>query len=160
MTDSVVTPAEQIAAMKVGEVFQVQIPAAGATLPATVSAVGMEADAMSRTFPVEMDIDVAETGARVGMVARLSAELPTANEGVFVPAKALVEKFGGTYLFVAKDNTARELPVTIRERTGDKVAVSGDLSAGDAVIIEGQHRLKNGAAIQVRDVRDIAEQTG
>lgn len=41
------------------------------------------------------------------------------------------------------------VPVTIRQRNSDSVLIEGDVTPGDAVIIEGLQSLRPGAAIEI-----------
>jgi RND family efflux transporter MFP subunit len=139
-------PAEHVSSFERGAVHPIEIPALGRTFDATVAAIGKEADARSRTFEIELDL-VPEADLHPGMIAKLSTKLDSGVEGLFVPGSAVIEKFGGSFVFVYEDGVAREIPVTIDLRDADRVAISGPLDETTWVIAAGQHRLETGARV-------------
>jgi membrane fusion protein, multidrug efflux system len=68
-----------------------------------------------------------------------------------VPAAAVQLGPQGAYVFVIKDgNIAEVRPVVVaRTQNGESVIASG-LKAGEQVVVDGQLRLVNGAAVAVR----------
>ena len=136
-------PAERMAAFVRSEVHRVEVPALGRVFEGRIAAVARQADARSRTFEVELDLP-GEVDLRTGMIAKLATELETGRRGLFVPSSAVVEKFGGSFVFLVEEGRAREIPVSIEYRSDERVAVTGELEAGDWVIASGQHRLASG----------------
>ncbi|MCP5045096.1 MAG: efflux RND transporter periplasmic adaptor subunit [bacterium] len=141
-------PAERISAFAKQQSYPVSVPALDRSISAVVSAVAHDADPKSRTFKIELDLPK-ELSLRSGMVAKLETQLDAGRSAIVVPAEALVEKFGGSYLYLVRKGVAREIPVVIEQRRGDRVAVSGDLEAGALVVVRGQHRLTNGTRVAV-----------
>jgi len=105
--------------------------------------------AVSRIFPAmgashlavfETDLDAPPpglvSGATVGVDLHLS---PT--EGLVVPADALVEGESGAWVFTVTDETVHLVAVTVLDRSNDSAAVSGQLEAGDVVIVARLSRL-------------------
>jgi RND family efflux transporter MFP subunit len=114
-------PAEHKAAFIRSDAHRVEVPALGLELEARIAAVAKEADARSRTFEVELDLP-READLRTGMIAKISADLETGRRGLFVPSSAVVEKFGGSFVFLVEDGRAREIPVSIEHRSDERVA--------------------------------------
>jgi multidrug efflux system membrane fusion protein len=67
-----------------------------------------------------------------------------------VPAVAIQSGQQGPFLFVAKGSNAEMRKVEIVGAEGNRSALAQGASAGEAVIVEGQFRLTNGAAIAVK----------
>ena len=65
-----------------------------------------------------------------------------------VPAAAIQRGPQGTYVYAAgTDNTVKIRVVTIAQTTGDSVGLSGGLTSGDVVVIDGQDKLQDGSKI-------------
>ncbi len=139
-------PAERIGTFSKQETYPVQVPALNRSVTGTVSAIAREADPKSRTFAIELDLPQ-ELSLRSGMIAKLEARLDTGKTALVVPAVALLEKFGGSYLYLVKNGTAHQIPVVIEQRRGARVAVSGELEAGALVVVRGQYRLTTGTQV-------------
>jgi membrane fusion protein, multidrug efflux system len=72
----------------------------------------------------------------------------TKHNLTIVPAAAIQRGPQGTYVYAAgTDNTVKIRVVTIAQTTGDSVGLSGGLSSGDVVVIDGQDKLQDGSKI-------------
>jgi membrane fusion protein, multidrug efflux system len=72
----------------------------------------------------------------------------TKHNLTIVPAAAIQRGPQGTYVYAAgADNTVKIRVVTIAQTTGDSVGLSGGLSSGDVVVIDGQDKLQDGSKI-------------
>lgn len=65
-----------------------------------------------------------------------------------VPASAIQRGPQGTYVYaVGSDNTAKIHPVTVALNTPTSVGLSGGISSGDVVVIDGQDKLQDGSKV-------------
>jgi len=77
--------------------------------------------------------------------------LETRKDNVVVPAASIQRGPQGTYVFALKpDKTVEIRPVTVSFNGGAFTAVSSGVAQGDQVITDGQDRLQNGSAVEVR----------
>jgi len=77
--------------------------------------------------------------------------LETRKDNVVVPAASIQRGPQGTYVFALKpDKTVEIRPVTVSFNGGGFTAVSSGVAQGDQVITDGQDRLQNGSAVEVR----------
>ncbi len=107
-------------------------------------------DARSRLLELRLSLPVGRWTA--GQPLRLA--LPTANakDVLTVPRDALVLRRNGAFVFrVDGENTAQRIAVTLGVASGPLVAVSGDLQAGDRVVVRGGERLRPGSAVKILD---------
>ncbi|NNM73608.1 efflux RND transporter periplasmic adaptor subunit [Enterovirga aerilata] len=73
---------------------------------------------------------------------------------VAVPSAAVQIGQQGNYVFVVRDGRKAELvPVTVARTVGNESVISSGLSGGERVVVDGQLRLVNGAAVQVVPAR-------
>lgn len=113
----------------------------------TVVAVG---DQNTHQFELRLDLD----GNRfpVGQTLRMSIPVSTSREVLTVPRDALVLRPEGMSVFVInEDNTAKQVQVTAGVGQGDDIEVSGDIVAGDRIVVRGNERLQPGQEVSIMD---------
>jgi multidrug efflux system membrane fusion protein len=78
-------------------------------------------------------------------------------DALVIPAAAVVAGQQGSFVFVIQpDSSAATKPVTVSRIAGDFALVSGDVQAGDRVVIDGQLRLRQGAKVQIKAAADTS----
>jgi multidrug efflux pump subunit AcrA (membrane-fusion protein) len=58
---------------------------------------------------------------------------------------------GASVFVIADDDTARQVSVTPGIGQGDDIEISGEISAGERVVVRGNERLQPGQAVQIMD---------
>ena len=109
-------------------------------------------NANTHTFPVEVIVENKDQKLRPGMFARVTANFGT-NHHVVVPDVSVVKQMGSGEHFIyvlQADNTVKYQLVEIGKRMGDKYEIISGINEGDKVVTEGQVRLKNGIAVEVK----------
>lgn len=109
-------------------------------------------NANTHTFPVEVVVENKDQKLRPGMFARVTANYGT-NHHVVVPDVSVIKQLGSGEHFVyvlQADNTVKYQLVEIGKRMGDKYEIISGINEGDKVVTEGQVRLKNGIAVEVK----------
>jgi len=87
-----------------------------------------------------------------GMFVR--ARVPRANydNALMIPQQAVIRVGGKPQAWVVgEDNTATAVPVDLGELIGHSYRVRAGLNAGQRIVVEGQERLTDGAAVAPRD---------
>jgi RND family efflux transporter MFP subunit len=128
--------------------------------PGRISAVSPSADAQSRVFTVEVTIPNPRRQLKAGMIA--TVEVPSAASPELAPGLPSVDvaaivksarTAGGYAVFLAEGEgeraTARAVDVSLGTITGNRVAVTTGLSAGERVIVTGASLLTNGDPVRV-----------
>jgi RND family efflux transporter MFP subunit len=135
--------------------------------PLTLSINGKEISALVRTLVAAGDgisrlLDLRiqlENGAwTVGQTVRVA--LPTAKAEIVlaIPRDALVLRRDGAFVFrVDDENKAQRVAVKLGVASGDFVAVSGELKAGDRVVTRGGERLRPGSSVKI--LGEVAQET-
>ncbi len=111
------------------------------------------ADPVSGLFVAEITIQPEGADLRPGMVAEVDLRQASARPYSVVPLDALLEVRGDAgfvYALAPGDARARRRAVTIHSIDRDRVAVEEDLGAFANVVVRGQDRLQDGAAVEVR----------
>ena len=123
--------------------------------PAQLRFLGQEADAATATFLVEAEIDPRAAEADpdsllAGLQGTLKVVLAT-HEGLLVPRTAVLSTSAGSHVFVIEDGRAAKRAVDLDVVDGRRAAVLSGLQAGDRLVVQGQHRLADGQAVEEQD---------
>jgi hypothetical protein len=101
------------------------------------------------TFDVEVRLDPRRAPAdlRSGLTARVTIPRLAPVAGA-VPLAAVQDADGDRgVVYAVEGGRARRVPVRIAFLQGDRAALSDGLDGLDAVVVEGAHRLADGAAV-------------
>ena len=106
-------------------------------------------DLRSRLY--ELRVEMPPGHWSVGQSVRIAVPTQRPREVLAVPRDALVLRRGSISLYkVDADKIARRVAVTTGIASGPFIEVSGDLEAGDQVIIRGSERIRPGQAVSIQ----------
>lgn len=116
--------------------------------PATgrVSFVSPYVEPSSRSVQLKARIPNPASELRPGQFANVTLELDR-REGVVVPEAAVVPGQDQNRVFVVRGGAARERAVQLGQRSRGSVEVLSGVAAGDTVVVAGQQRISDGAAV-------------
>ncbi len=142
------TPEAMAGLFRAGGRLRFIVPAYPAdTFTARIEAVGAGLDPETRTLPVRASVDNRSGRLKPEMLATVLVEGPAEGRAVMVPADAVQTIEGRPTVFVAEPDgkggarfIGRE--VRVGPRTGNRVAVTAGLSAGDLAVVEGAFAVK------------------
>jgi len=138
-------PLDYYAFSQVGE--QLSLRAGSQELMATIRTVVAVGDENTHQFELRLDLE--SQPFQVGQTVRVSVPSSNARE---VLTDALVLRPEGTTIFVIDaQQQAQQVAVTTGLGSGDRIEVSGNVKAGDQVVIRGNERLQPGQSVQVMD---------
>jgi len=115
----------------------------------TVFSLIAQADRMSRTFPVKVDIPNSDLFIKSGMVSRVTLQIGQPHDGLVVPKDALVLRGEREFLFLVNDGTVGQVPVKSVVHLDELVEVTGDVQEGMTVVVEGNERLFPGQPVRI-----------
>jgi multidrug efflux system membrane fusion protein len=99
----------------------------------------------------------ANEGLWPGQFVKAEIMLGIEPSALAVPAAAVQLGPQGPYVFVVKDGTVAELrPIVLSRTQNGQSVVANGLKAGEQVVVDGQLRLVNGAAVAVRPAQGEA----
>lgn len=125
---------------------------------APVSRVSPVVDRLSRTATLRIMLDNPGHRLRPGALADVSIEVERHDEAVVVPQYALVlddrSGNGGSasyraYVLNADGRTVAERRVVVDIYDGDEVEVTEGLAAGERLVVQGQHLLREGSRVEL-----------
>lgn len=142
-------PEALLGRISVGDTASV-VPWTGTDISAegTVYDVDSRVDEDNRSFTVRARIPNEDDRLRPGMSFRVSLDI-RGPERPRVPEIAIQWGGDGSFLWVVRDQEAMRVPVTILQRQEAMVLVDGAVDRGDLVVVEGLHRMRPGAPVEI-----------
>jgi len=122
----------------------------GSNFTGKVISVAQKANA-ERTYPIEILVqnDAAES-MKSGMFGRASIQVAQMQDAVVAPSSAILNEASGNYVYIAENGTAKRVAVHLGMQQERQVEITDGLASGDLLIVSGQQRLRDGAAIKVQ----------
>jgi RND family efflux transporter MFP subunit len=118
-------------------------------LDAKIFSLVPQADEEARTFPVLVRASNPERRVSGGMLARVRLAVSTGREALLVPKDAIVRQAQQSVVYLVNGNsTVRAVSVRTRHADGTRVEVTGELKAGDTVVVKGNERLAPGQKVR------------
>ncbi|WPZ34330.1 efflux RND transporter periplasmic adaptor subunit [Thalassobaculum sp. OXR-137] len=142
-------PEALLGRIAVGETASV-VPwtSADITAEGTVYDVDSRVDEANRSFTVRARIPNQDDRLRPGMSFRVNLDIE-GPERPRVPEIAIQWGGDGSFVWVVRNAEARRVPVTILQRQEALVLVDADIDRGDLVVVEGLHRMRPGAPVEI-----------
>lgn len=114
----------------------------------TLDFVDSSVDTASGTIATRASIPNPDLSLWPGQYVNVVLEAGTMPQMTSVPTVAVQPSQKGPFVYVVKpDNTVEMRPVQVALTEGQNSAISDGLKSGERVVVEGQTRLKNGAAV-------------
>ena len=150
-------PELEQARIMVGQQVEVTADALpGETFTATISAIAPSIDVNGRALQIRADLDNTALTLRPGLLVRITVKGAPRN-AVLVPESAIVQRGENAFVYLAQEKTAKEARVRLGKRIPGSIEIVEGVSAGAQVIVAGNTRLSNGAAIEVVPTRVSVE---
>ncbi len=112
-----------------------------------VSNVHPAANPMSRTFKVEITVPNQDLALKAGTDARVKLSVEVHRGVNLVPERSVLERESTFFLFVAEGDVARRRDVKPGLRSEGLMEIVEGVQEGEAVIVEGNYGLKDGAKV-------------
>ena len=137
-----------------GMEFDIEVDAyPGEVFKGKVNLIYPTVSSTTHTFSVEVVAQNADQRLRPGMFARVTACFGI-NHHVVVPDVAVVKQQGSGEHFIYvlnADNTVTYTKVELGRRLGGRYEIVSGINEGDAIVTEGQARLKNGMTVTIKN---------
>ena len=144
-------PEAEISGINASTPSSIAVEAAQVTVSGGKIEKGIQADALTHTYEVRINVQNANRKLLPGMVASVKfiAEGSQSIAGKSLPVTA-VQKAADGALFVwtvAKDSTAHRAKVSIGATNGNHVAITDGLDKGQRIVTEGYQKLSEGTKV-------------
>jgi RND family efflux transporter MFP subunit len=128
----------------------------GEVVTGVVHAIDNRVDPASRTLRIRARVDNPDDVLRAGMAFSVSMRFPGDTFPAVDPL-AVQWDAEGSFVWRVLDGKSVKARVRIIQRNPDVVLVDADLTSGDAVVIEGLQRVRDGADVRIAGAADQAE---
>jgi len=106
-------------------------------------------DTQSGTIAARASVPNPDQALWPGQYVDVTVDAGTMPQMISIPTVAVQPSQKGPFVYVVKaDSTVEMRPVTVALSQGDASAISEGLKSGEKVVVEGQTRLKDGAAVR------------
>ncbi len=127
---------------------EVQVDADQRQLLTTIRSVIPVGDSRSRMMEVRIELESGNW--HIGEAVTVELADGERKLSLSVPRDALVLRSNQVFVYtISADNTAVKVPVTAGAGRGANIAITGDLFAGDPVVVRGAERLRDGQLVKV-----------
>lgn len=132
-----------------GSRLQVSFDAlAGAEREGSVGAISPLIDVGGRSLLLRANVPNPDGVLRPGLFARVHLELAE-EQGLLVPESALAPSGDAQYVFRVVDGVVERVMVRVGQRLNAHVEIVEGLSAGDAVVVSGLQKVRDGLEVEV-----------
>lgn len=121
----------------------------GQVFQARIEWVGVNADPATGNFPVKLILQQDSDSIRPGMTATAVIQGLERRAVILLPEQALVDRDRRRVVFVVENGRARMREPQLVAGLGDQLLVLAGLSAGEQLVVSGQHQLVDGKAVQI-----------
>ncbi len=121
-----------------------------AIFPGAVAYLGAAVDEATRTVDVRLSVEDPAGLLRPGMSAEARLVVGETQGALLVPSEAVSPTAEGATVWVVADGKVARRGVTLGDRHAARVEVVAGLAAGEAVVVEGLARLREGAPVEVK----------
>jgi membrane fusion protein (multidrug efflux system) len=143
-------PEIYLRAITVGQKIDVSVDAIpGRTFTGEIYAINPQVDVNGRALQVRARIKNTDLLLRPGLFARILIRGAVTRDVVVVPESAIIPRAGENYVYRIADGKALEVRVRLGERSNAEVEILEGISGGDTIVTAGQHKLRNGADVDI-----------
>jgi membrane fusion protein (multidrug efflux system) len=151
-------PEQYLADVKAGMPVELRFDAfLGETRHGSVLAVSPAVDTAGRSILLRAQVPNEDGALRPGLFSRVRLEL-SRYQALMVPETALAPSGQDQYIYIVKDGRAERRQVQVGVREQGWVQVTGDLKAGDNVLVAGLQKVRDGVPVDIQEVIDVQTQ--
>lgn len=142
-------PETLLAQIKPGQTIDVSVGAyRNEVFEGTITAIAPQIDVSGHSVAIRARLPNPELKLRPGLFAQVSVTLDVRSDALIVPEQAIWPIGQDKTVFVVEDGKAVQKTVTIGQRQPGAVEVTSGLLAGDEVVVAGQMKIFDGAAVK------------
>lgn len=142
-------PEKEIAGIHIGQSVSFTVAALnGRQFAACVKEKGVQANPLSHTYDVKVELPNGDHALLPGMVCNVSIRKQSTTDAIVIPQNAVMVDGQGTYVWIADGNATRRRSVTAGEAGNNGVVITSGLHEGEQVVVEGQNKVSEGSKIK------------
>lgn len=146
-------PQDEINQLAIGDKLEATIPSLkGKQVTGRVTSILPTADAFTRSFRVKAAILNGDGSLKDGMLTDVSIKTQERQKALTIPGHAVVMSSANipyVYRYESTGNRVVQQRIELGSVLGANIQVLGGLSSQDIIVVEGQHRVKDGETVKV-----------
>jgi RND family efflux transporter MFP subunit len=147
----VAVPEAEVAAIHANTPTSIKVEAINGSYQGGKIEKGVQADALTHTYDIRINVVNSERRLLPGMVAsvRFVSDGSQAIDRMMIPVTSIQKQSDGSLFVwtVDKDSTAHRTTLTIGQTQGNYVNVIGGMSVGQRIVTEGYQKLSEGTKV-------------
>lgn len=145
-------PEQFIAALKLGQEVKLKTAAyPDKIFKGKVAFISPTINTENRSLAIYADVPNEANELAPGMFVDVIQVLNGEQHALMVPARSLVPIMDGEQVYKIVNGVATAVTVKIGQRTEDNVEILQGLAMNDVVITDGQHKIKNGMPVKIKE---------
>lgn len=144
-------PEAEISVITASTPSTIRVEAAQATVSGGTIEKGIQADALTHTYEVRINVPNGERKLLPGMVASVQFAATQSQPAgqVLVPVAAVQKRSDGTLFIwtVASDSTAHRTSVSTGATQGNRITITSGIENGQCIVTEGYQKLSEGTKV-------------
>lgn len=112
------------------------------------------ADPLTKAFGVKIAIPNKDHLLKPGMTAEIKLTLDAASQALVIPVEAVMQSEDASLIYVIKGDAVEARKVTVLLENETHAAVSGELQAGEEVVVAGKEQLQDQSKVKVVSRRE------
>ena len=149
----IAVPQNEVNILATGDEIQAVLPSLdGKRVTGKITSIVAVADALTRSYRVKAAIQNPEGILKDGMLANVEVQTTEKQKTISIPGNAVVMSSANipyVFRYNPKDQRVLQQRIRVGAADGANIQVLEGLSARDIIVVEGQHRLKDGAFVKV-----------
>lgn len=137
-------PENEYSRYPVGTGAEIEIPATGDIVSATLAVKGIQASSLSHSYDLCFKTDVPAPGIMPGMTCKVRIKSALGKKNIVIPASAVKTDAQGRYVWCCENSVVQKRHITTGEYCADGVIVQTGLEEGDLVITRGARKVSSG----------------
>jgi membrane fusion protein (multidrug efflux system) len=143
-------PEAYLRRIRVGQPLVINVDAyPGESFNGSIYAIEPAVDESTRTVLLRARLPNPGVRLKPGMFARVNLDLERRENALLIPEQAIVPRGDGRFVFRIAEGKAQLVKVEMGARRPGEVEILKGLEAGDTIVVDGQLKLQDGAAVSV-----------
>ena len=143
-------PEAEVAGITANTPTLIKVDAADTEISGGIIEKGVQADALTHTYDIRINVQNDDRKLLPGMVANVTLTVPTDVQNYCdVPVTSVHKKADGSLFvwIVESDSTAHRRTVSVGETVGNRIVVTDGISNNDRIVTEGYQKLSEGTRV-------------
>lgn len=137
--------------VRVGQSVAISVDSYESRFRGAIQRISPAIDRSNRTLAIEVDVPNPDGRLKAGSFAKASISIGKSSDSICVPQESISSFAGIQKIFLIQDDVAKEVKVTLGERSSDWVEItSPKIEKGAQVVTSGQRMLSNDMPVRTR----------